>query len=118
VVLMSSVTGNQAHRDLAAYSMSKAALQMLARNLVIELSPYNININCVAPGAVITERTSLDPAYDDTWSDLTPLGRAASTSDVAHTVLFLLSDKSRHITGQTIIVDGGWSVVSPNPYNM
>lgn len=57
ILFMSSVTGHQAHKNLAAYGMSKAALEMLAKNLVIELSPYKININTVAPGATLTERT-------------------------------------------------------------
>jgi glucose 1-dehydrogenase len=117
IVFMSSVTGNQAHKQLAAYSMSKAALQMLAKNLVIELSPFNINVNCVAPGAIVTERTLMDQNYAETWAELTPMGRAGSVSDVANTVMFLISENARHITGQTIIVDGGWSVVSPNPKN-
>jgi NAD(P)-dependent dehydrogenase (short-subunit alcohol dehydrogenase family) len=117
IVFMSSVTGNQAHKHLAAYSMSKAALQMLAKNLVIELSPFNINVNCVAPGAIVTERTLMDQNYAETWAELTPMGRAGSVSDVSNTVMFLISENARHITGQTIIVDGGWSVVSPNPKN-
>jgi glucose 1-dehydrogenase len=115
IVFMSSVTGNQAHRDLAAYSMSKAALQMLAKNLVIELSKYQINVNCVAPGAIVTERTSMDASYMDTWSQLTPMGRPGTVDDVANAVCFLVSDGAKQITGQTLIVDGGWSSISPNP---
>ncbi len=115
ILFMSSVTGNQAHRDLAAYSMSKAALQMLAKNLVIELSKYHINVNCVAPGAIVTERTSMDASYMDTWSHLTPMGRPGTVDDVANAVSFLVSDGAKQITGQTLIVDGGWSSISPNP---
>jgi glucose 1-dehydrogenase len=116
ILLMSSVTGHQAHRQLAAYAMTKAALEMLARNLVIELSPYKITINAIAPGATITERTqSTDPDYDKTWSELTPLGKPATTADIAHAALFLVSPLSHQITGQTLVVDGGWSVVSPSP---
>jgi glucose 1-dehydrogenase len=54
--------------------------------------------------------------YAETWSRLTPLGRAASVNDIASTALFLVSDAARHITGQTIIIDGGWTCVSPSPY--
>ena len=115
IVLMSSVTGKQAHKHLTAYSMTTAALMMMAKNLVIELSPYNININCVAPGAILTERTLSDTSYAETWSSLTPLGRPGSVTDVANTVSFLVSDQAKHITGQTIVIDGGWSSVSPNP---
>ncbi|MBS1604455.1 MAG: SDR family oxidoreductase [Bacteroidetes bacterium] len=115
LLFTSSVTGHQAHRHLAAYGMSKAALEMLARNLVIDLSPYGINVNTVAPGATLTERTALDPSYEKTWSTLTPMGRPASVDDIAAAVLFLVSPEARHITGQTLIVDGGWTAISPGP---
>lgn len=115
ILFMSSVTGHQAHKQLSAYGMSKAALEMLARNLVIELSPYHITVNTVAPGATMTERTSGDAGYEQTWSALTPMGRPATTLDIADAALFLVSSSARHITGQTLIVDGGWTAVSPNP---
>jgi glucose 1-dehydrogenase len=115
ILFISSVTGHQAHKNLAAYSMSKAALEMLAKNLVIELSEFKINVNAIAPGATVTERTMQDPAYNKIWSQITPMGRPALVQDIADTALFLLSDKARHITGQTLIVDGGWSSVSPAP---
>jgi glucose 1-dehydrogenase len=115
ILFISSVTGHQAHKNLAAYGMSKAALEMLAKNLVIELSEYKINVNAIAPGATVTERTMQDPAYHKIWSEITPMGRPALVQDIADTVLFLVSDKARHITGQTLIVDGGWSAVSPYP---
>ena len=89
---------------------------MLARNLVVELSPHNITINCVAPGAVLTPRNLKDdPNYATTWGNLLPSGKAIDTKDIAHAVLFLLSPASAQITGQTIVVDGGWSVTSPVP---
>ncbi len=116
LLFTSSVTGHQAHKQLAAYSMSKAALEMLAKNLVIELSQYNINVNTIAPGATLTERTLDDPGYAETWSKLTPLGKAASVNDISNAALFFVSEKARHITGQTLIVDGGWTCVSPSPF--
>ncbi len=117
ILFTSSVTGHQAHKDLAAYGMSKAALEMLAKNLVIELSQYKINVNTIAPGATLTERTTEDAAYSKVWSAITPMGRPASVADIASTALFLVSDKARHITGQTLIVDGGWTCISPSPFN-
>ena len=116
LLFTSSVTGHQAHKDLAAYGMSKAALEMLAKNLVIELSPYKINVNTIAPGATLTERTMDDPGYAATWSRITPMGRPASVTDIADTALFLVSDNARHITGQSLIVDGGWTCISPSPF--
>lgn len=116
ILLMSSVTGHQAHKNLAAYGMSKAALEMLARTLVVELSPYRITVNAVAPGATITERTAHDPDYDKTWSRITPIGKPATTKDIANAALFLVSPNAGHITGQSLVIDGGWTSVSPSPY--
>ncbi|AEI48094.1 SDR family NAD(P)-dependent oxidoreductase [Runella slithyformis] len=116
VLLMSSVTGHQAHQFLAAYGMTKAALEMLAKSLVIELSPYGITINAVAPGATMTERTAEDAEYEKTWGRITPIGRPATVRDIAHAALFLVSPKAGHITGQSLVVDGGWTAVSPSPY--
>ena len=116
LLFTSSVTGHQAHKDLAAYGMSKAALEMLAKNLVIELSQYKINVNTIAPGATLTERTLSDPEYFATWSRITPIGRPADVSDIANAALFLVSNKAKHITGQSLIVDGGWTSISPSPF--
>jgi len=116
ILFMSSVVGHQAHKNLAAYAITKAGLEMLAKNLVVELSPYTINVNAIAPGATLTERTLGDKEYEKTWSRITPLGKPASTIDIANAALFLVSPNSRHITGQSLIIDGGWTSVSPSPY--
>jgi 3-oxoacyl-[acyl-carrier protein] reductase len=116
ILLMSSVTGHQAHKNLAAYGITKAALEMLAKTLVVELSPYNISINAIAPGATITERTSADENYIKTWSNITPMGKPATVDDIANAALFMVSPASRHITGQSVVIDGGWTSVSPSPY--
>lgn len=116
LLFMSSVTGHQAHKQLAAYGMTKAALEMLAKTLVVELSAHQISVNAVAPGATVTERTTGDPNYVSTWSRITPMGRPAEVSDIANAALFLVSPASRHITGQSLVVDGGWTSVSPSPY--
>lgn len=116
ILFMSSVTGHQAHKNLAAYGMSKAALEMLAKQLVPELAPLNINVNCIAPGATLTERTLADDEYRATWERLTPMGRPAQVGDIAEAVLFMVSDRARHITGQSLVVDGGWTSMSPSPY--
>lgn len=117
ILFTSSVTAHQSHENLAAYAMSKAAIEMLAKNLVLELAPFGIRVNAIAPGATLTERTTSDPDYAKTWSNLTPLGRPAATTDIAEAAAFLLSDAARHITGQTLVVDGGWTCISPSPYS-
>lgn len=116
LLFMSSVTGHQAHQNLGAYGMSKSAIEMLAKNLVIELSQYGINVNAVAPGATLTERTLEDADYEKTWSRITPMGRPARVEDIANAAFFLVSDEAKHITGQTLVIDGGWTSISPSPY--
>lgn len=116
LLFTSSVTAHQAHKNLAAYGMSKAAIEMLAKNLVIELSEFRINVNTIAPGATLTKRTASDENYKETWSKITPMGRPASEKDIAHAALFLVSEEARHITGQNLIIDGGWTSISPSPY--
>jgi 3-oxoacyl-[acyl-carrier protein] reductase len=116
LLFMSSVTGYQAIEYLSAYAMTKAAIAMLAKQLVVELGPHGINVNAVAPGATVTPRNIEDDAnYQKSWSDVTPNGTVASTDDIAQAALFLLSPQAAQITGQTLIVDGGWSATSPVP---
>src|SRR5262249_26219799 len=88
ILLMSSVTGHQAIRYLSAYGMTKAGLEMLARNLVLELSPYHITINCVAPGSTVTPRNLVDdPDYVKHWGEIVPTGRSGTTEDMANAAL-------------------------------
>lgn len=116
ILLMSSVNAHQANKGMSAYAMTKAGIEMLAKNLIIDLSPHKININTIAPGATLTERTlQQTPDYAERWAKITPMGVAASVKDIANATLFLLSPHSKHITGQTLIVDGGWTAMSPAP---
>lgn len=115
LLFMSSVAAHQAHKNLAAYSLTKAAIEMLSKNLVAELSSYGITINTLAPGATLTERNLADRDYKNAWAAVTPMGRIAETADIVNAALFLVSPASRHITGQTLVIDGGWTSVSP-PY--
>lgn len=115
ILFMSSVVGHLAHPGLPVYSMTKAGLEMLARQLVIDLSPLGITVNAIAPGATLTERTLNDPDYIPIWSRITPMGRPATVEDIAQAALFLVSPRSRHITGQCLVVDGGWTSVGVPP---
>ena len=116
ILFMSSVTGHQAHKNLVAYGMTKAGLEMLAKGLVSELSEFGITVNSIVPGATMTERTLDDLAYIATWSHITPMGRPASVADIANAALFMVSPLSKHITGQSLVIDGGWTSVSPSRY--
>lgn len=117
IILMSSVTGFTFHPDLTAYGMSKAAIVFLTKTLGVELGKHQITVNAIAPGATITERTiELEGGdYKAIWERTTPNGKCATTLDIANATLFLLADEAKHITSQTIIVDGGWTSMSPPP---
>lgn len=116
IVLMSSITGIKSYPSLSAYSMTKAALRMLARSLVLVLGKHHITINAIAPGATLTERTALEePDYAGAWGKLLPGGVVGRPEDMANTCLFLLSKEAAHITGQTLVVDGGWTVIGRYP---
>jgi glucose 1-dehydrogenase len=115
IILMSSVCGVQSHRNTSAYAMTKAAIIQLGKCLAEELGEHSITVNVVAPGATLCERTMEDPDYASGWSSVTPGQTVGTPEDVAHTTLFLANDRSSHITGETIMVDGGWTVTSPLP---
>ena len=115
ILFLSSVTGHLAIRQMAPYGMTKSALETLARNLSLELAPLGITVNAVAPGATVTPRTVSDEGYEEAWAEATPDGRAATTADVAAAALFLLSDAAAHVTGQSLVVDGGWTAKGAVP---
>jgi 3-oxoacyl-[acyl-carrier protein] reductase len=117
ILITSSVTGHAAHPFLAAYGMTKAGLDQLVKNLVIDLGPHQININSMVPGATLTERTLIeDPDYLEIWSRITPSGRPSTTDDIVNAALFLVSPASRQIMGQNLVIDGGWTSVGVPPY--
>ncbi len=116
ILLMSSVTGVRAFKSLGTYGVSKAGIIHMARVLALELGAYDITVNAICPGAIVTERTVADdPDYAAKWGGVTPDGRAGEVDDIVAAALFLASPAARHITGQTIQVDGGWSLRSPTP---
>jgi NAD(P)-dependent dehydrogenase (short-subunit alcohol dehydrogenase family) len=101
---------------LVAYTASKGGIEMLTKVAAVELAPYRIRVNCVAPGAVEVERTRLElDDYAGTWGAVTPLGRVGEPGDVARAVRFLASDDSGFVTGQTLWVDGGLFTQPPWP---
>jgi 3-oxoacyl-[acyl-carrier protein] reductase len=109
-----NISAHQAERPgfgVANYASSKAALLGLTRAAAVELGPSNVNVNAVAPGFIRTERMGMLPReVVERVQRSSVLGRVAEPEDVAHVVSFLCSDEARHITGQTIVVDGGLSL--------
>jgi NAD(P)-dependent dehydrogenase (short-subunit alcohol dehydrogenase family) len=103
--------------NLVDYCCSKGGIQNLTQVAAVELGPHQIRVNCVAPGAIEIERTRQEaPDYAKTWSPLTPLRQIGEVSDVADAVVFLASPAARHITAQTLYVDGGLFSQVPWPY--
>jgi 3-oxoacyl-[acyl-carrier protein] reductase len=115
ILFLSSVTGHMAIRQMAPYGMTKAALEALARNLSLEMAPLGITVNAVAPKATATPRTLSDPEWEAAWAEATPDRKVATAADVAAAALFLLSDAAAHVTGQGLVVDGGWTAMGAVP---
>jgi NAD(P)-dependent dehydrogenase (short-subunit alcohol dehydrogenase family) len=94
--------------NLSSYTASKGAIEMFTKSSAVELGPFGIRVNCVAPGAIDTDRTKTEiPDFAGTWARLTPLRRIGTSADIAGAVEFLLSENASFISGQTLGVDGG-----------
>jgi NAD(P)-dependent dehydrogenase (short-subunit alcohol dehydrogenase family) len=108
IVNVSSINGLRGKFGLVNYAASKAGLIGLTKTVAKELGRYNVNVNAVAPGYVLTPLTqNLSQQILDQALTETVLGRLASPEEVANVILFLCSDLARHITGEVIKVDGG-----------
>ncbi len=108
IVNVSSINGLRGKFAQSNYAAAKAGNIALTKSLAKELGKFNVNVNCVAPGMVLTEMAeSIPPEFLDAAVKETVLGRLATTEDVAEVVCFLCSRRSRHVTGEVIKVDGG-----------
>lgn len=110
IVITSSITGNKTGiAGLAHYAATKGGVNGFIINAAVELAKYNINVNGVAPGNILTEgmKSQLGDEYIKAQSEAIPMGRMGSPENIAYATLFLASDEAEYITGQTIIVDGG-----------
>jgi 3-oxoacyl-[acyl-carrier protein] reductase len=108
IINMSSVVGVTGNAGQANYAASKAGLIGFTKSIAKELGSRNIRCNAIAPGFIETEMTeTLDENVKKGWLDTIPLKRGGTTEDVANACVFLASDMSTYITGQTLSVCGG-----------
>jgi NAD(P)-dependent dehydrogenase (short-subunit alcohol dehydrogenase family) len=117
LAFVASVSGLTSAPQHAAYGAAKAGLMSLVRSAAVELGPSGVRTNAVAPGVVWTPRVSAylgEPGRERNAANA-PLGRVAQTSDIAGPLLFLVSELSAYVNGQTLVVDGGVGVKFPYP---
>jgi NAD(P)-dependent dehydrogenase (short-subunit alcohol dehydrogenase family) len=110
IIIVSSIGGMRGSPLIGAYNISKAADFQLARNLAVEFGPDNVRVNCIAPGLIKTDFARA--LWENTEAlqrrlDVTPLRRIGEPEDIAGAAVFLASNASAYMTGQSIVVDGG-----------
>jgi NAD(P)-dependent dehydrogenase (short-subunit alcohol dehydrogenase family) len=111
IINIASIAGFVGFDLSSIYCASKGALVNLTRELALDLGSYKINVNGVAPGVIATEMTKdmlSDEKVKSALLQNIPYNRIGKPEDIASAVVFLVSDESEYITGQTLVVDGGW----------
>lgn len=111
IISVASIAGEVGFMNTSAYCASKAGIINLTRELALELSPQNINVNAIAPGVIATKMTEnmlKDKKTKEILLASTPLGRVGQPEEIGKAAVFLASDDSNFITGHTLVVDGGW----------
>ncbi len=99
-------------RDLAHYCASKGGIAAMSEAMALELAPYNITVNCIAPGVIDTPMTNVfkeDPKTLEETLARIPLKRMGKPEEISNAVVFLASEESSYMTGSLIMVDGGWT---------
>jgi 3-oxoacyl-[acyl-carrier protein] reductase len=107
VVNISSVDGFKAHPKNAHYAATKAAVISLTRSFALEFAPEQILVNSVAPAGIATDKARA-AGFIPELAAQTPLGRAAEPDDIAEWIVFMLSDANRYMTGENVIISGGY----------
>jgi 3-oxoacyl-[acyl-carrier protein] reductase len=110
IVIVSSTAGQRGEAHYSNYAASKGGQISFAKSLAPELASFGINVNCVAPGWVLTDMTEKDLTDETTRESIirtVPLGRAATPEEIAGPIVFLCSEWANHITGEVLNVNGG-----------
>lgn len=108
IITLGSGCNKHAFPRLVDYTASKGGIEQFTKVAAVELGPHGIRVNCIAPGAIATERTAAEAGdYAGTWAKVTPLRRVGTPADLVGPLLFLTSEASAFVTGQTLWVDGG-----------
>ena len=113
IIIVSSIGGLRGSTLIGAYCISKAADMQLARNLAHEFGPDNVRVNCIAPGLIKTDFARAlwkDPERIEAANKTVPLRRIGEPEEIAGAVVFLASQASSFMTGQTIVLDGGVTI--------
>jgi NAD(P)-dependent dehydrogenase (short-subunit alcohol dehydrogenase family) len=119
IVNVTSISAYTAQPDRYVYSCSKAAILQLTRNLALDLAPFGIRVNCVAPGTIktpivddwIKQIGMTMKELDESCKSSVILGRTGEPEEIANGILFLASDKASYITGTSLIIDGGFTTL-------
>jgi NAD(P)-dependent dehydrogenase (short-subunit alcohol dehydrogenase family) len=112
IVNVTSIAGHVGLERSAAYCAAKGGVELLSKSLALDWAKRGVRVNCLAPGYIETDLTAGlrdNPTLAERITSKTPMGRFGAPDDLAGAVVFLASDASRYVTGQTLLVDGGWT---------
>ncbi len=116
IVNISSIAANGSMDCLVPYCSSKGGLTLLTKSMAVELAPYNIRVNAIAPGTIDIKRNrETDPKYPENWHPYIPIGRVGRVEEIARPVVYACSDDSSYMTGQIISISGGQTDYVPMP---
>lgn len=114
IINIASIAGKTGFENSSAYCASKGGIINLTRELGLELSPKGINVNAIGPGVIKTDMTKSmleDEEYKNQVMGMTPRGRVGQPEDIASAAVYLASEESDFVVGETLFVDGGWLTI-------